>query len=142
MAEHIARDRLGKRGLRWTAGSAGLYALEGMPMARHAEQALQRLHVTPQPHASVQISQALMDEADKVLAMTSAQAWDLRAAYPQAFNKIHELGVYATTGTNALTVSCDIVDPFGGTLHEYVGCAEALDAYIGLVIDKLQEEAT
>lgn len=138
MAEQIAREILRQRGLQWTVSSAGLYATPGQPMSGQGVQALNEMGITPMPHQSKGVSQAMIDESDLILAMTSSHAWDLRASFPTSFEKIHELGVYATTEGNPLSASCDIVDPFGGRVEEYTQCANQLGTYIERVIDKVE----
>lgn len=138
MAEQIARSIILKRRLDWTVTSAGLYASPGQPMSKHSALALEQMGVSVSPHESKIVTEELIRNADLVLAMTSGHAWDLRAAFPQYFEKIHELGVYATTDSNPLSATCDIVDPFGGSLEQYTLCAQMLCEYVEKAIDKVQ----
>lgn len=139
MAVGIARQAIRERGLNWTVESAGTYAISGAPMAPHAAKTLEKLGIRPIEHRSKPLTEFLMREADIIFTMTSSQAWELRANYPFAFDKIHELGVYATSKGAPLSESCDIVDPVGGSLTTYLECADTLVEFIGITIDKLAQ---
>ena len=141
MAVGIARRAIRERGLDWTVGSAGTFAIAGAPMAPHAAKALEKLGIGPIEHRSKPLTESLMQEADVIFTMTSSQAWELRANYPFAFDKIHELGVYTTSKGAPLSESCDIVDPVGGSLTTYVECADTLVHFIEMAIDKLAQTA-
>lgn len=137
MAVGIAKRAIEQRGLDWTVESAGTFAAEGSPMAKNAEKALVGLGIRPEYHSSKPLTASQVQAADMIFTMTSSQAWELRANYPFAFDKIHELGVYATAKGAPLSESCDIVDPVGGSLTIYVQCANTLVQFIEATIDKL-----
>lgn len=53
--------------------SAGLAARPGSPMKRHAQQALERLEVSPNHHASQSLTPEMVERADKIFCMTESQ---------------------------------------------------------------------
>lgn len=100
---------------RWgaDADSAGLMAAEGRPASPGAIRAAARHGADLSGHWSQPVSDALMDGADAVYAMTQAHAEALARRFPHAAGKIHVL-------------SPQIPDPFGGGDAEYEQCAQAL----------------
>ena len=141
MAAFLAKAKIEARGLPWRVSSAGLHAIPGVPIAQFAADALKRRNVDmSQPHQSQPVTDALLNEVDLVLTMTSGHKHELIRRFPQAVNKVHELGAYICTTPVSTFGQYDIVDPFGGSEEVYEACALALEEKIELLLDKLAEQ--
>jgi phosphate transport system ATP-binding protein len=76
---------------KFEALSAGLSVSATRPMSPKAIRALTELGCAPQPHASRQITQALVDRADAIYCMTDEQCRDLALRFPGATWKLQRL---------------------------------------------------
>ena len=76
---------------KFEALSAGLSVSAVRPMSAKAINALSELGCTPQPHASRQITQELVDRADAIYCMTDEQCRDLALRFPAATWKLQRL---------------------------------------------------
>ena len=56
-----------------------------------------------------------------ILSMTDAHLAAIRQCFPEA---------------HAISLPCDISDPFGGDLDDYISCAEKLEEGIGILFDR------
>lgn len=83
--------------------TAGLTAGDGMPMTDEARRALQKLGFEPGPHHSRQVTQADMNAADEVYALTLSHLTSLRRLFPASAWKIQTL------------------DPSGGDVEDPIG---------------------
>ena len=101
------------------ATSAGLYPAVGTPISAQAATALAKAGVVALPgndytaHRARAVSEALLNEADEVVAITGAHAMELMMRFPQYAAKISTLPV-------------DIADPYGGDVARYTACLEML----------------
>src|SRR5215218_801822 len=82
--------------LPFQAESAGTAALEGKPMAENSVAALEEAGIYPQPHRARQVNEAMIEEAELVLAMTPQHAATLRRLGREPPRGIHTLPEYAT----------------------------------------------
>lgn len=104
---------------RITADSAGLWPEVGTPITPLAAAALAEAGVVATPdndyiaHRARAVSEALMNEADEVVAISGAHAMELMMRYPQHAAKITTLGI-------------DIPDPYGGDAARYRACLQML----------------
>lgn len=141
MAAFLLQQKIREKGLDWTVTSAGLFAAAGMPMSGHAVDALRDLGIDGSAHFSQPVTPELIASADYVFTMTEAHRADLLVRFPDFSRKIYQLGRFvldADTGSRDAG-RYDIVDPFGGSKEEYLGCASELSDYINSLIDRLQQ---
>ena len=89
-AEVMLRDRL--RGKDTLVESAGLAALVGQPIDPMAESVLAQKGLTAVDHIARQLSQAMLSEADVVMAMDNRHVSAIQALAPQARGKTFLLG--------------------------------------------------
>src|SRR5215213_7195247 len=83
--------------LPFRAESAGTAALEGEPMAENSLAALEEAGIYPQPHRARQVNEAMIKEAELVLAMTpqhAATLWRLGGEPPRGINTLRQLYEY------------------------------------------------
>ena len=94
------------------AASAGLSAIEGDPIAANAVRALHERGVIPsaendyEHHTARRRTQAMIDSAFRVYALTSSHYMQLCLAFPESVGKLALLG--------------EIPDPYGGDLSVYL----------------------
>jgi len=139
MAAFLAKSSLSARQLDWRVSSAGLHAVHGQPMADAAVNAMIRRHVVVEAHASQPLTEQLAEQADVIFTMTAGHREALIKHFPQLAYKIHNLISFAMHGREPEGLSCDIVDPFGGSDETYEACATVLQQTIERTIDKLQQ---
>ena len=103
MAEAIARSR------GYDAASAGIFASSGAPASMEAQSAVKRRGLSLENHHSRQVTEAMLEKADAVYAMTASHALMLMQRFPGHRGKISVL-------------SPEIADPFGGDEEVYEKC--------------------
>ena len=97
------------------ASSAGLYANEGEPISEDAVTALRESGVLPGPgndytaHRARFVTDAMMEEADEVIAISSSHAMELLLRFPEHAGKIK-------------TLPMNISDPYGQGIEAYRTC--------------------
>lgn len=114
--------------------SAGVYAVEGQSMSKHAQTTLAQRHIST-AHASSQVNVEDVKWADVILTMTMRHKQLLVQSYPQDAHKINTLNEYVTGQT------ADVIDPYGGDLAMYEQTYEQLAATIDQLVMTLQKEA-
>lgn len=124
LAEAIARARLGP-GAAAAVESAGLYALEGAPATPHVEEVAAEAGADLSGHRARSVTPAMLQEADRVYAMTRSQVEALR-----------RLGAGPAERVTLLDPAGeDVADPYGGDLDSYRAArdriAEAVEARLG-----------
>ncbi|GMA57537.1 hypothetical protein GCM10025858_20400 [Alicyclobacillus sacchari] len=82
MAAAFLRHLAAQEGVLWNVDSAGLYALDGQPMTRHAVDVLIRRHVVAPTHAAKRLTHELLQQADVVLVMTQGHRQALLEMFP------------------------------------------------------------
>jgi protein-tyrosine phosphatase len=119
--------------LSFRAQSAGTAALEGKPMAENSLAALEEAGIYPEPHRARPVSEAMIEEAELVLAMTSKHVATLRQLGSEPPRGIHTLPQYATGAAGV-----GIPDPYGLTIAAYRNTLRQLYEYVEHVVDRLE----
>jgi protein-tyrosine-phosphatase len=135
MAEALARREFERRVLGWQAESAGLMAAAGDPASRHAADEMARRGLSLGAHRAREVTAEAVARAGWILAMTDTHRDLLRAAYPDARDKILTLGECAGTGE-------PVPDPFGGGPATYRHCADRLETLVRAAVEALAEKKT
>ena len=97
------------------ATSAGLFACEGEPIARHAVTALEEAGILPidgrdyRTHTARSLDEALANACDLLVGMTGTHVMELMMRYPQLAGRI-------------VCMPSPIPDPFGGDEDCYRAC--------------------
>ena len=124
-----------ERRLPFRAESAGVSALEGEPMAPNALLALEKVGIYPQEHRARQVSEAMLKEADLVLAMSPRHAAALNERFGSRLdNKLHTLPEYASGGDQS---GEGIPDPYGLTITAYRASVRQLLVHVERVVGRL-----
>lgn len=114
-------ELLRKRRIRAT--SAGISAIDGMPISANAAEALRDAGICPRPdndypnHRAKQISLSDFALNDLVVGISAKHSMALMGYYPQYASKI-------------ICMDEDIPDPFGGDIDDYKACMEKIRASI------------
>jgi protein-tyrosine-phosphatase len=136
MAEAIFSAMTENRGLAYRAASAGVAALVDVDMAPKARATLEELGIYAGGHRARQVSEAMLGEADLVLAMSARQAAHIRRRFELAPGKVYTLPEYAL----GAPPEEGIPDPYGHTITTFRASArQLLDCVEGLV-ERLERE--
>lgn len=100
MAEAILRDKAGRLGLNIEVRSAGVSAIDGLPVSDHALKTLAGRGIDHSGSSRI-VGQDLVRWADLVLTMTSGHKNALLHRFPFAVDKTYTLKEYALRGTSA-----------------------------------------
>ena len=128
MAEGIFRALDGEKRLNLQAGSAGLFACEGMEASPNAVKAAGELGADIAAHRARQLTAELVERAQYLVCMTAAHYDHLVQDFPQAADKTY------------LLMNRDVADPFGGSLERYRACAAQLKEGIEALIAGLERQ--
>lgn len=121
MAEIICERLARQRSISVEADSAGIYAAQGSPMTHNASEAMRILFGEEARHFSKPLTRALIEESDLIVAMTDSHLMAIKESFP---------------GAHAIRMPCEIPDPFGGDLDDYIRCAERLEEGLSELFDR------
>lgn len=139
MAEYLFRSRLGPNSA-WTAGSAGLAAMDGLAASQTAIEVMNEIGIDIKTHRSRKLTPELIDAATIILVMTNAQSLEIKNRFPKARDRVHLLGSFNRDSENHATSAVagkGISDPVGAsgevyrrTLNDIAGCINGLIHYL------------
>lgn len=117
MADHLSCDtsELEDHGI-WIT-SAGVFAGNGMPASAEAIEAISRKGVDLSQHRSRPLTREMLQEADRIFAMTSTHLATILDIAPEVEGR-----------ARTLIPGKDIDDPVGGPLKVYEACAEKIES--------------
>ncbi len=118
-------------GLPFRAESAGTAALEGRTIAPNAVAALEEAGIYPGAHRARRVTEAMIEEAGLVLAMTPQHAATLRRLGGNPAGGIHALPEYA------MGVQEGIPDPYGLTMAAYRSTLRQIYEHVERVVGRL-----
>src|SRR5215211_6100431 len=95
MAEAIFNALAGERGLAWRAESAGVAALVGEDITPNAHAALDEVGIYANEHRARQVGEAMLEEANLVLAMGPRHVAALRERFGDLSERVYALPEYA-----------------------------------------------
>jgi glycine hydroxymethyltransferase len=133
MAEAIFRHRAGV-GSGWTAGSAGIAAIDGASASYEAVRALREWGIDLGRHRSRQINQQLIDASSLIVVMTELHRVEINRAFPAARDRVFLLKSFGTSRQNE-----GIPDPIGQSLEVYRRVRDSIDSAIADLILYLRE---
>lgn len=107
----------------YRAESAGIYG-GGAQMSPNSVLALEKCGYGSHSHVSRSVTAALLEEADKVVGMTSSHAMELIMRFPEYADKIYCL-------------PSDVADPYGCSPEVYVQCLEEIKAALNNMVSGL-----
>ncbi len=130
MAEAIFNALMENEGLTTHVRSAGTSALTGRGLAPNASAALEEIGVYANDHRARQVSEALLEDADLILTMSSRHVEELGQIYGNLSGRAYTLPEY-TGGVGG------IPDPYGHTMFAYRACARQLLDNLDLLVKRL-----
>lgn len=116
-----------------TAKSAGIHAMEGLPISGNSAQLLTQAGMSFKPFSN-EVKQTDMQWADVVLTMTTGHRDFLHSRFPEMTDKVFTLKEFSGAAHNL-----DVYDPYGGDLATYRTTFNELTELIDLVIRQLAE---
>jgi protein-tyrosine phosphatase len=136
MAEAIFNALAEERGLAWRAASAGVAALEGEDITPNARAALEEVGIYTREHRARQVGEAMLGEADLVLAMGPQHVATLRRRFEGLTQRVYALPEYAL-GAHPEE---GIPDPYGQTMTAFRASVRQLLEHIEGLIKRLERE--
>lgn len=130
MAQVILEQLLAARGLRARVTSAGIAAADGAPAAAAAVQVMQEQGLDLSGHEAKLLTPALIDEADLILTMSSAQKDAIRDMNAGAIEKTFSLAEFVGR-------SGDVDDPVGQSVEVYRQTAARLRQLLEQAVEKV-----
>jgi protein-tyrosine phosphatase len=137
MAEAICNALAEDGDLPLRAASAGVAALAGEDMAPNSRAALEEVGIYPQRrHYARQIGEAMLREADLVLAMSPRQVAELRRRFGVTLGRVYALPEYALGAPPEEGVP----DPYGQTMTAFRASVRQLLECIDGLVGRLERE--
>ena len=136
MAEAIFNAVAEDRGLTYRAASAGVAALVGEDMAPSARVALEEVGIHAWEHRARQVGEAMLREADLVLAMSPRQVATLRRRLGAPPGRVYTLPEYAL----GATPEEGIPDPYGHTMTAFRASVRQLLECVDGLLERLERE--
>ena len=133
MAEAIFDSLASEASIPWNAHSAGVAALVGETIAPRAKAVLEELGVSSEGHRARQVDEAMLEEADLVLAMTPQHAATLGRISTSSSAKVHTLVGYA----QGVPASEGILDPYGQSVATHRSVVRQILHHLRLVVERL-----
>jgi protein-tyrosine-phosphatase len=136
MAEALLKQRVQSAGLqaKITVQSAGLAVGCSGPASIGAQMAMQEHGLDIGMHESRLVTIEYIETADLILTMTARHKAYLLSAFPRSHGKVYTLAEYVQEQQ-------DVIDPFGGSLADYLQCAAMLDRLLGKAWTKIRGQA-
>ncbi len=120
-----ADEELGEHG--YIVASAGISAMPGARPSPHAVEVLKQKSIDLTGHESQPLSERLLQQADRVFAMTRGHREAILQECPEAEERVHLLSRKGT----------DISDPYGSQVEVYHKCADELEQHLRHILDEL-----
>jgi protein-tyrosine phosphatase len=143
MAQVLARGPVpGSGGVRIEARSAGTHTRNGLPASDGALLVASRHGYSLETHESTELSEDLVEWADRVFAMTPSHLHQVHLM--GGAGKSELLGSYGAgpenSGAKRDQAPLSVPDPFGGDDEVYEETFLVLEAYVHAAIKRLMEE--
>ncbi len=129
----IAQDQGEDYSNGYEIGSAGLFAIDGMPAAQAALDTMLEYEIDLSRHRSRLIDQEMVNNADLVLVMTREHYLYMMEMFSESQGKIYLLGDFAGYDDQ------EIVDPYGMGIELYRECALQIKGMLEAIVEKLSK---
>ena len=107
MAEGLFRHLVSGHTGRFSVGSAGTHALDGLEASEQAVQVMKQEGIDVSSHRSRHLTAAMVRRADKIFVMENRHKQSILQSWPEASEKVHLLG------------NAEIPDPIGTSEYFY-----------------------
>ena len=136
MAEAIFNALAEESGLPYWAASAGVAALEGEDITPNARAALEEVGIYTREHRARQVGEAMLGEAELVLAMGPQHVATLRRRFEGLTQRVCALPEYAL----GAPPEEGIPDPYGQTMTAFRASVRQLLEYTEALVGRLERE--
>lgn len=137
MAEGLLNHRLAAN-CGWKVSSAGVCAANGWGPSQPAVAALEEKGIDISAHQSTALTAPLIDAADLLVTMTRSHRQAVLAMRPQSKDKVFLLKSFGIAQCAA-----EIDDPVGGTLDDYRGVRDEIEAALpDLILYMIENKGT
>jgi protein-tyrosine phosphatase len=136
MAEAIFNALAEESGLLWRAESTGVAALVGEDITPNARAALDEVGIYANEHRARQVSEAMLEEADLVLAMGPRHVATLRQRFGDLSERVYALPQCAL----GAPLEEGIPDPYGQTMTAFRASVRQLLEYTEALVGRLERE--
>jgi protein-tyrosine-phosphatase len=131
MVQALTRRELEKSGdVLIRVRSAGTDTETGLPASENAVQAMKDMGLDLTDHRSSVLDEALISQADLILALADRHLKEIIRKLPEAADKAYTIGSYAG-------IEGDVADPYGGDLKVYRKTAGELANLAALTVGRL-----
>ncbi|HEY8552519.1 MAG TPA: ribose 5-phosphate isomerase B [Thermaerobacter sp.] len=135
MAASYLRQALAEAGVAGVrVESAGLHAVPGLPAAAEAQEVVARDGLSLADHRSRPLDEGAAAAADLILAMTRAQAEELRRRFPAVAERV---ALWREWAAGSPLADADVPDPFGQGLTDYQLLARQLRREAAMVARRI-----
>ncbi|MEX2607819.1 MAG: low molecular weight protein arginine phosphatase [Kiritimatiellia bacterium] len=135
MAEHLARH-LCRSLAGWEFASAGLFASDGAPASPGAIQVMKEHELDISGHSSRLLTPAMIEEAEKIIALTNAHKDLILQTAPEAESKTCILHQFSPDQSTR-----DVMDPYGGQVDTYRKTRDEIESALSdFILAVLQPE--
>lgn len=136
MAEAICNALAEDGDLPLRAASAGVTALAGEDMAPNSRAALEEVGIYAGGHRASQVGEAMLGEADLVLAMSLRQVAVLRRSFGDPPGRVYTLPEYALGAPPEEAIP----DPYGHTMTAFRASVRQLLECVDGLVERLERE--
>jgi protein-tyrosine phosphatase len=136
MAEAIFNAIAQDRELAYRAASAGVAALTGEDITPNARAALEEVGIHAGGHRARQVGEAMLREADLVLAMSPRQVAALQQRFGASPDRVYALPEYAL----GAPPEEGIPDPYGHTMTAFRASVRQLLECVDGLVERLERE--
>ncbi|MDD2573835.1 MAG: ribose 5-phosphate isomerase B [Bacillota bacterium] len=136
MAEAMLRTMLKGAGLDMEVASAGTAVFFRGGASRQAVEVMKERSIDLSEHRSRPVRVHDLEKADLVLTMTSAHKRAVLEMAPAISDKVFTLKEYVDGDLE--DNSCDISDPFGGTVEDYRACVGEIEGTLKKLVDRIK----
>jgi len=120
MAVWLLLDLVSTTGDEWSIESAGTMAMEGYRASENSHLAMEIRGIETTKHISRQITNQILTGFDLILVMERNHKEGMHSAFPEHADRIIML-------SELIDRQYDIVDPFGGSLADYINAADEIE---------------
>ena len=125
MMEYMLAAELPKHGIEATVCGAGTATMDDIPPTPHALTVMSEIGVDMSEHLSRQVTQAIADEADVCVVMTTSHGVEMALRYGVDPEKV-------------LMPGGGVADPYGGDIKEYRACRDQLLAALPTLVEEIK----
>jgi protein-tyrosine-phosphatase len=137
MAEAILRSKLKGRADAdaWRVASAGVWGMDGNPVATGSQAALTKLGLDLSGHRAQSVTREFLEQFNLILVMEHGHQEALRVEFPELNDRIHLLSEMAG-------MRHDVPDPMGGSAADYEDTAIELEQILSKGFDEIERLAS